>query len=102
MCWQIQKIDEEGAKALSLAADEFWKSVSKRDVFATGKALVKSFEAQISMFPNMVTAEIVNQLNYYKQDDFGWKISGAGGGGYLILLSEKPVENAIQIRIRRE
>ena len=96
------KIDEEGAKALSLAADEFWKSVSKRDVFATGKALVKSFEAQISMFPNMVTAEIVNQLNYYKQDAFGWKISGAGGGGYLILLSEKPVENAIQIRIRRE
>ncbi|MHB9056491.1 MAG: adenylyltransferase/cytidyltransferase family protein [Paludibacteraceae bacterium] len=95
------KIDEEGAKALSQAADRFWKALMDKDAEAVGKAFVDSFEAQVVMFPNMVTPEILKQLEYYKQDAFGWKISGAGGGGYLILFSEKPVENAIQIRIRR-
>jgi len=31
----------------------------------------------------------------------GWKLAGAGGGGYLALISEKPVNNAMKIKIRR-
>lgn len=94
-------IDENGARALSLAADEFWKALMKKDAHSAGEAFTRSFEAQISMFPNMVNAEILEQIEHYKKVAMGWKISGAGGGGYLILFSEKPVENAIQIRIRR-
>jgi len=30
-----------------------------------------------------------------------WKLSGAGGGGYLILVSEQRIPNAIRIKIRR-
>ena len=30
-----------------------------------------------------------------------WKISGAGGGGYLVLVSDHPIKNGIQIKIRR-
>jgi hypothetical protein len=29
-------------------------------------------------------------------------LSGAGGGGYLILISEKPIKNAMKVFIRRE
>ena len=95
------RIDERGAKALSLAAEELWNSLMKKDARTVGEAFTRSFEAQISMFPNMVNTEILEQIEHYKQAALGWKISGAGGGGYLILFSEKPVENAIQIRIRR-
>lgn len=66
-----------------------------------GKAMSDSFEAQIRMFPNMVTEEILSQLETYKPLVKGWKLSGAGGGGYFILLNDKPVKNAIQVRIRR-
>jgi galactokinase/mevalonate kinase-like predicted kinase len=63
--------------------------------------MTRSFEAQIAMFPDMVTPDILAQIDSHKKDVLGWKVSGAGGGGYLIFLSEKPIENAIQIRIRR-
>ena len=53
------------------------------------------------MFPNMVNEFILAQIEEYRHMALGWKLSGAGGGGYLVLVSEKPVPNAIQIRIRR-
>lgn len=95
------KINVENVRALSEAADEFWKALKTRDMNAVGKAFIRSFEAQIAMFPNMITPEIEEQLENYKKIAHGWKISGAGGGGYLILLSDEPIANAIQIRIRR-
>ena len=63
--------------------------------------MTESFEAQIAMFPNMLTHGVLEQIEQYKDQVFGWKLSGAGGGGYLIFFSEQTVENAIQIRIRR-
>jgi cytidyltransferase-like protein len=96
------QIDEKGARWLSEATDACWKALQQQDANAAGKAMTQSFEAQISMFPNMVTPDILAQIDFYKKDVFGWKVSGAGGGGYLIFFSEKPIENAIQIRIRRQ
>jgi len=94
-------IDEAGAKRLSSAADKCWNALLKKDLKAVGEAMTESFEAQIAMFPNMVTPGILEQIEQYKNHVLGCKLSGAGGGGYLIFFSETPVENAIQIRIRR-
>lgn len=96
-----KNIDEEGAKRLSIAAAQCWAALMAKDAMLVGKAMTESFEAQIAMFPNMVTPGVLEQIDQYKEKALGWKLSGAGGGGYLILLSENPVENAIQIRIRR-
>ena len=63
--------------------------------------MTQSFDAQIAMYPNMISNDILEIIDTYKNEVNGWKISGAGGGGYLIFVSEKPVNNAIQIRIRR-
>jgi mevalonate kinase len=49
----------------------------------------------------MATSEILDILEGYKSKVSGWKLSGAGGGGYFIFLSEFPVANGLQIRIRR-
>jgi len=48
-----------------------------------------------------LTHGVLEQIDQYRNQVYGWKLSGAGGGGYLIFFSEKTVENAIQIRIRR-
>jgi galactokinase/mevalonate kinase-like predicted kinase len=54
------------------------------------------------MFPNMLNKEILSKINIYKDKCIGYKISGAGGGGYLILVSDKEIKNAIKIKIRRK
>ncbi len=95
------RIDVEGAKALADAAHGAWKAIQEKDLEAFGKYFRESFEAQIKMFPNMVNPQILDTIETYKEKALGWKISGAGGGGYLVLVSEEPIENALQIRIRR-
>jgi len=94
-------INEENAKKLSFAASKCWDALQKKDIKSFGKAVRESFEAQIAMYPNMVNKDIFDILEKYKDKALGWKLSGAGGGGYLTFISEKPLENAIQIRIRR-
>lgn len=94
-------INRNGAKALSIAAEACWKSILDQDIVSFGKTLRGSYEAQTSMFPDMVTESMEELINQYKSVAIGWKVSGAGGGGYLILVSEQPIKNAVQINIRR-
>jgi cytidyltransferase-like protein len=95
------QIDETSAKHLSDATEKCWQALLNRNAKEVGESMTESFEAQIAMFPNMITHGVAEQIEQYKNQVFGWKLSGAGGGGYLIFFSEKTVENAIQIRIRR-
>ncbi|MDR1879348.1 MAG: adenylyltransferase/cytidyltransferase family protein [Tannerellaceae bacterium] len=95
-------ITADGAKRLSDAAISCWNAIKERDLHAFGKAMSDSFEAQVAMYPNMVSSTILDVLDTYKKQALGWKLSGAGGGGYLIFVGETPIENALQIRIRRE
>ena len=95
-------ITPAGAKALSDATEDCWEAIQKKDIQAFGNAFRRSFEAQIAMFPNMVDPDILHTIDLYKDKAWGWKLSGAGGGGYIILVSDTPVEGAMQIKIRRK
>lgn len=94
-------INTENVKKLSDAAEMCWQAINEMDLEKAGKAMRQSFEAQIAIFPNMINENIWKVLHRYKEQASGWKLSGAGGGGYWIFLGEKPIENAIKIRIRR-
>ncbi|MBD8348242.1 adenylyltransferase/cytidyltransferase family protein [Dysgonomonas sp. HGC4] len=94
-------INTENVKRLSDAATNCWQAIKNKDAQVFGKAMIQSFDAQIAMYPNMISNDILEIIDTYKNEVNGWKISGAGGGGYLIFVSEKPINNAIQIRIRR-
>ena len=95
-------ITPKGAKALAAAAEVCWSAALARDAVSFGRGVRASFEAQVAMFPNMLTDDILTQIDAYCNQALGWKISGAGGGGYLILVSSQPIENAVRISIRRE
>jgi cytidyltransferase-like protein len=96
------EINKDNARNLALAAESTWKAILEKDLSLFAQSFTDSFEAQVKMFPNMVNKQIREIIDQYKKLALGWKISGAGGGGYLIFISEQPIVNAFKIKIRRE
>jgi len=95
-------INRAGAKALSDATEACWEAILRQDIVGFGQHVRESFEAQIAMFPNMMKAMVAELIEQNRPRALGWKLSGAGGGGYLILVADRPIENAIQIIVRKK
>lgn len=113
-------ITPDKVKALASAADACWDAILARDLKAFATAYKASFEAQIAMFPGMVSPTAYGQpcpeasvqpvIDKYVSmpDVLALKMPGAGGGGYLALVvtdSARFVEShseAFRITIRRQ
>ena len=108
-------------RALADAAEACWQAIMARNLEDFAAAYKASFEAQVAMFPGMVSptyighSELDNRYvaetiaQYSAMDDvLAWKMPGAGGGGYLALVVKDAktfVEShseAFEIHIRRE
>ena len=99
------RIETAAAAALAAAAANLFLAAINKDARGVGKAMTASFEAQVEMFPNMTSISIQNTIQQCYTESpsiLGHKLSGAGGGGYLVLFSEYPIDNTLQIKIRRE
>ena len=113
-------INPTKVKALADAADACWNAIMARDLNEFAKAYQASFNAQIAMFPGMVTPTYINHpeqdnsyilqtiAHYSAMDDvLAWKMPGAGGGGYLALVVRESkvfiqrCKDAIELHIRR-
>ena len=108
-------------KDLTDAADACWDAIMARNLNVFAAAYKASFEAQVSMFPDMVAPTYIGHpeldntyiaeaiAHYSAMDDvLAWKMPGAGGGGYLALVvtnAKAFIEQhseAFEIHIRRE
>jgi cytidyltransferase-like protein len=95
-------IDETNVLALTSAASSAWDAIMAKDLQAFASAYKASFEAQITMFPAMMSPAVQEAIDLYKGQALAWKMPGAGGGGYLAFVCEQPIENSIRIKIRRK
>ena len=73
-----------------------------QDIVKFGNTLRAMFDAQVAMFPAMMNERVTEVINKYRDIALGWKLTGAGGGGYLILASDKPIPHAVRVIARRE
>jgi cytidyltransferase-like protein len=89
------------ATKLAEAAEGCWNALLSMDLHRFGTSFTDSFEAQVAMFPRMVDASLRGTIEKYRPTAAGWKLSGAGGGGYLILVAEKRLPGTMGIKIRR-
>ncbi|MBZ0296463.1 MAG: adenylyltransferase/cytidyltransferase family protein [Anaerolineae bacterium] len=98
---RIRNITRDSAKALADATESCWQAILRHDLPGFGHALRESFEAQVAMFPDMANQTVDDLIDRYRDQALGWKLSGAGGGGYLILVADRPIEKAVRVLIRR-
>lgn len=91
---RVQVSTKKNAKAFAVSTtDQCWDAIHAKDVRAFGASIRATFEAQVTMFPNMLTPAVENLIDKYRDKALGWKLSG--GGVYLVLISDTPIENAI-------
>ncbi len=88
------------AERLALASSDTWMAIMNKDVRALGRAMKASLDAQLEMFPLMWNDEASHTVAAFSDDVYGYKISGAGGGGYIVAISDKPIPNSLKIKIR--
>lgn len=95
-------INAENVQKLTGAAERAWEAILKKDLDKFAAAFLDSFNAQTTMFPAMINEKIEKVIDSYRPEVKAWKLAGAGGGGYLILVAEQPVRGAMRIKIRRK
>ncbi len=93
-------INTENVRKLAEAADLAWDGLTEKNISKFTRGFLDSFNAQIRMFPKMMNPEIQRVIDQYKDKALAWKLAGAGGGGYLILISETDIPNSFKIKIR--
>ena len=91
----------EAVGLLAQAANACWQAIEHRDVTALASAVQRNCAAQRILFPRMWSAELTPYIDLNSAPALAYKLAGAGGGGYLMIVSEKPVPNGIPVRIRR-
>lgn len=103
-------ITEPKVKNLAKAADDCWNAILTMDFAAFASAFQASFDAQVALFPAMIQGCVQSYIDQYSvlPEVHAWKMPGAGGGGYLVLVvddvksfAEKHPE-AIELTIRRK
>jgi hypothetical protein len=96
------RVTPDRARRLADAADRAWRSIEARDAEGLGTAVWDSFQAQLSMFPAMTNAQVEAAVAEVRPQVLGCKLTGAGGGGYVLAIAREAPTGAMGVRLRRQ
>lgn len=93
-----QNLDPAFARRLAAAGQLAWDSILARDAAGLGKALDETLESWRQLLPATVPDDLLPVRERLAEGSLGSCFSGCGGG-YLMIVSEAPVADAVPLRI---
>lgn len=96
-----EDINKKNAHVLSEAADACWNSLINKNIKLLGSSINFIHDAQKNMIPGHESEYIKPIIQDIKSRHYGAKVMGAGGYGYIMVLSDNPDKDFIKINITK-
>jgi cytidyltransferase-like protein len=87
-------------KELGEAGSLCWESILKKDITGLGKGMTDTYLSWKKILPLTVPDDILKEMEADYFPKYPGAITSGSGGGYVIVVSDKPMDKAIRIKIR--
>jgi galactokinase/mevalonate kinase-like predicted kinase len=98
----VEDFSREKVRRLSGAGESTWQAIKKMDTKELGACVNETSDACHDMIPGYISEEVASVVERHRQQYLGVKMMGAGGYGYMMIVSEIPVEGSLKINVRRK
>lgn len=95
-----QHLEKELIRELGEAGNQCWESILRKDVNGLGEGMTRTYLSWKKILPLTVPDEILSMLEKEYFPVYPGAITSGSGGGYIIVASERPVQEGIKIKVR--
>jgi len=93
-------LEKKLIKELGESGDKCWQAIINKNINQLGAALSQTFISWRKILPHTVPDWILKEMETKYFPNYPGAITSGSGGGYVIVVSDKMVDNAIKIKIR--
>ncbi|HOU03519.1 MAG TPA: adenylyltransferase/cytidyltransferase family protein [Bacteroidales bacterium] len=97
---KIMHLEKPFIKELGESGNRCWKSILKKDIVGLGRSVTDTILSWKKILPLTVPDYVMDELETKYFPDYPGAITSGSGGGYVIVVSEKPIEGAVRVKVR--
>ena len=94
-------LEKSYIRELGEAGDQCWESILRMDVAGLGKAMTGTLLAWRKILPYTVPDPILEEFETHYFSKYPGAVASGAAGGYAIVVSEAPVPDSIDFKVRR-
>ncbi|MBN1419147.1 MAG: adenylyltransferase/cytidyltransferase family protein [Planctomycetes bacterium] len=96
----VRDLSPEAVGVLAPAGRACWDAIVRRDIEGLGRALSLTAEGWKRILPLTIPSDVDATLARY--GDRPGAVPSGCGGGYIIVVSDRPVDGSFRVKIRRD
>jgi cytidyltransferase-like protein len=97
---KIMHLEKPFIQELGESGNRCWESILKKDINGLGRSMTDTILSWKKILPLTVPDYVMDELEKKYFANYPGAITSGSGGGYVIVVSDKPVEGAVRIKIR--